>query len=115
MGLRAIAASALLLAACVPCPKINQRVTVSSADETLLPLFDACRAGRPASANAISCRPTAVTQQPCPCLPLCQRVLQIIDQFQGPETLEACTVFPLADAGIGGGIVDVTYRPSTCQ
>ena len=114
MGLRAIAA-ALLFASCVPCPKINQRVTVSSADEALLALFDACLASQPASANALGCRPPSVSQQPCPCLPLCQRVLQIIDQFQGPEDLETCIVSPLADAGIGGGIVDVTYRPSTCQ
>jgi len=114
--MKALAASALLIASCtLPCPRIDQWVTVASPDETLVPLFEACLANQ--SSSVISCGSKSIStgQPPCPCLPLCQRVLQIIDQFQGPEQLEMCTVFPLPDGGAESGIVEVTYRPSTCQ
>ena len=117
--MKAIAAAVLLLASCdLPCPKINQWVTIASPDETLLPLFEACRASQQ-QPSIITCVPMSMSmsntgQPPCACLPLCLRVLQIIDQFQGAEQLEMCSVHPLPDGGVGAGTVEVTYRPSTC-
>jgi hypothetical protein len=113
--MRAIAACVLLLASCVPCPKVSQLVTITSADETLMPLFEACRSGQ--TSGAIYCAAAAdaaASQIACPCWPLCQRVLEIVDQFQGSEKLESCNVFSLPDGGSEGGIVGITYRPSTC-
>jgi len=115
--MKAIAAAVLLLASCdLPCPNINQWVTIASADVSLLPLFEACRAGQQQQQSVITCAPKSIStgQPPCACLPLCQRVMQIIDQFQGPEQLEMCSVYSLPDGGAEGGIVEVTYRPSTC-
>jgi hypothetical protein len=99
---------------CTPCPKISQHVTVLSADPELLPLFEACRSNRPPTGESCPVRLRDAAAADCACLPLCRRVLEIIDQFQGPESIEDCYVFPLQDGGAEGGIVSITYRPSTC-
>ena len=106
--------SCLVASGCLPCPRIEQQVTILSADQTLLPLLEACRS----NPRGFPCIPTSDDDRPapvaCACMPLCRRVLEIVDQFQGPETIEDCHLYPLPDAGMEGAIVSIRYRPSSC-
>jgi len=93
------------------CGKIDQEFVLDSPDSDLQALVDACVKGP-------SCDPTC--ELPQACLPLCQRVLDITNQFPGTASIERCffrrpesVVAP--DAGLApAGAVEVTYRPSSC-
>jgi hypothetical protein len=93
------------------CGKINQVFILDSPDSDLQALVDACAKGP-------SCAPTC--ELPDACLPLCQRVLDITNQFPGTASIERCFLrspgsFSAPDAGLAtAGAVDVTYRPSSC-
>jgi hypothetical protein len=111
-------AGALSLDGC-ECSKISQVVAIAAPDAALQPLVDACAIGAPGAGE--SCGPMAGAPRgsapaapavDCGCRALCVQVLGIIDQFPGPESLEACHVsFPAA----GGAEITLTYRPSTCE
>jgi len=98
------------------CPKIHQTVVITSVDSELQTLIDPCTARRPAAGEM--CAPT--TSDPsidCGCRALCDRVLELIDQFPGPESIEECHYYTgrSDDAGAGAGPeVVITYRPSSC-
>ena len=122
MGLRraliAVAVAAALLAGCKECLKIRQLVTLPAQDDQLQPLVDACIAhvsGGASDCTAPTSTSTSSTETvSCGCLALCRRVLEVIDQFPGDESLIACVLRPSPDAGWGVAL-DITYRPSTCQ
>jgi hypothetical protein len=109
---------AVALAGCDECGKVHQSVFIDAPDPAVQALVDSCRAGR--LLNAVPCSPTTpsfMPAKPCACLPLCQRVLELIDQFPGSETLTDCELMQLqVDGGAAPSVrVDVTYRPSTCD
>lgn len=120
MGLtvaRALLAVAVALVAGCGCPKIHQEVFVSDPDPELQALVDACNAHVPIQNDpclALSATTTTPPPIACGCLPLCKRVLEIIDQFSGSEELQSCDVNNSADGG-NAVAVTVTYRPSTCR
>ena len=96
-------------------------VVITPPDSELQALIDPCAAHRPAAGE--TCAPSTLTAYPpidCGCLPLCQRVLEILDQFPGPETIEACHYVPGPATDADGRAaappaeVFVTYRPSSC-
>lgn len=112
------------------CPQIRQQVYVAGPDSSLQPLIDACRTAAPSTdPRCQSAFGNSQATIPCACRPLCFRVLEIIDQFSGGETLLECDLHSVRDAGSGDGGGDggststpaepvritVTYRPSTCD
>jgi len=114
-----VALAAVALAACDECSKVHQSVFIDAPDPSLQALVDSCRAGGlphavPCSSVMLSSKPTTKS---CACLPLCQRVLELVDQFSGSETLMDCQFGQLpGDGGAGATVqVDITYRPSTCD
>lgn len=113
LGFLLLLAAASGGAGCAQCPKIEQEVTIPSPDDTLVPLVDACRSHQPASGETCDSRPHPDIE--CGCLPLCSRVLEIIDQFPGPESISECRLDASADAGPSSVAVFVVYRPSSCQ
>jgi hypothetical protein len=113
-GLALAAALGLTLAGC-ECSRIRQSVFIPDPDPDTLALFEACDVGLPTPADPCA-NPDGKVYPPidCGCLPLCRRVLGLIDQFSGTEKLEECHVLFTTDAGIGA-TVTVTYRPSMCE
>jgi hypothetical protein len=117
-----VVAMAVAVAGCEGrCGKIDQSVVIASPDSELQALIDPCVARTPAPGE--TCPPSGSTAYPaiqCGCLPLCRRVLEIIDQFPGPESIEDCHYSQAqpsaADAGAGLPVstVRITYRPSSC-
>ena len=111
------AAVSLALSGC-ECSKVRQEVLIASPDAELQTLIVACSTHMPAPGERCdslfgdaSVFGDASMPVDCACLPLCRRVLQIIDQFPGAEKIFDCQViFPQE----GGARVTVTYRPSTC-
>lgn len=113
------------------CGTIKQTVEVAAPDAELLALITDCKEGRVSpqsqcsgSANA-SLGSSAIA---CACLPLCERMLALVDGFPGPESLKACTVFnnltsndsfSNSDAGLQLGPnafrVSLSYLPSNCH
>jgi hypothetical protein len=109
-----LAAGLAALAGCGDCALIRQAVFVGNPDPQLQTLVDACRAHVSTPDQTCDEAGSSVPSHqsvPCGCRPLCGRVLEIIDQFQGAEDLEACSV---AAGANGGVVVTVSYRPSTC-
>jgi len=88
------------------CGKIRQTVYVATPDPALQVLVDACRTNVPPPGTTCS-PPIGQSSQSvsCACKPLCHRVLELIDQFSGGETLLECRLQfqTLADAGPGDG------------
>ena len=120
------------------CPQIRQQVFIATPDATLAPLVEACRMGvAPAGQSCPAPRLETQMSVSCPCLPLCRRVMELIDQFSGGETLISCDLHVRSGSGTGTGgagggagavtdtrpltarpdtvAVTVTYRPSTCE
>jgi hypothetical protein len=144
MAVMAVLATATGLGGC-ECPQIQQDVYVATPDATLAPLVEACRSGVPAAGQSCPSSTKVKTAVSCACLPLCRRVMELIDQFSGDETLISCVLLRSAPgAGGAGGVggaaggggrggtgaatdtrslptrpgtveVAVTYRPSTCE
>jgi hypothetical protein len=107
-------ALAFALAGCHPCGRISQLVSLDTPDAELQTLVDSCVAGMPAAGE--QCADPAKQPYPpigCGCRPLCERVLAIIDQFAGSETLIECHLLTSTDGGTAVS-VNVTYHPSTC-
>jgi hypothetical protein len=113
-----VVAAAALLAGCEECPKIRQLVTLPAQDDQLQPLVDSCTMHVPDGANGCTAKTSTLTSTTedvaCGCLALCRRVLEVIDQFPGDESLIGCALRPSPDAGWGVA-VDIIYRPSTCR
>jgi len=111
------ALAAVALAGCDECGKVHQSVFIASPDPSLQALVDSCRAGGlPAAVPCSRVTPGLKPAADCACLPLCRRVLELVDQFSGSETLMDCQMGQLPGDGGGGTVqVDVTYRPSTCE
>ena len=122
------AAASLLVASagCNGCPKIHQTVVLVSPDSQLTTLVAACVARQPGPGETCSTDPYAPIR--CGCLALCQRVLEILNEFPGEEAhIEGCSYDPppsssstIPDAGAMTdfthvGTVDVTYRMASCQ
>jgi len=107
--LRAAVGLAFALAGCA-CPRIRQIFVIDAQpDADLQTLIDTCIARSPNGPISASLA----------CVPLCQRVLEISNQFSGGESIEECGYRPPAagafDAGSpGGGQVEVTYRRNSC-
>ena len=104
-----------------PCPKIDQLVVLPANDSSdeIKTLIDACQARQPGPGE--TCPPADQIDPPiaCGCKGLCQRVLEIIDQFAGPESLEHCWYIPPDRNGVNTPNADapqvhVIYRPSSC-
>ena len=133
MSWRAAARGLVGLLACTAlagcdCSKIRQGVYIAAPDSMLQPLVEACLTGAPLPGE--TCEPllgSGPPAVPCGCRPLCRRVLELIDQFSGGETLLGCQLYTVVDGGVrlgdAGSVatrrdtvrVDVTYRPSTCD
>ena len=117
--IRAIALAATLtslFAGCRECSLIDQVVTLPAQDDDLQPLVDACATHVPDGASGCAPMSSATSSTDtveCGCLALCRRLLTVIDQFQGSESLIRCRLLPSPDAGWGAA-VDIRYRPSTC-
>jgi hypothetical protein len=114
LALGFVAAFGLTLAGCA-CSKIRQSVFIPDADPDTQVLIETCRAHLPTPGETCEL-PEGKTYLPvdCGCLPLCRRVLELIDQFSGTERLEECHVGFALDGGTGA-TVSVTYRPSMCE
>lgn len=106
------------LGGCVDdCPLIRQHVFVVDTEPELQGSIDQCRASRLGGDQA--CAGTAPSSViACDCLQLCRRLLGIIDQFPGDETLTGCdfSLVATVDAGSQSRAAEVvvTYRPSSC-
>lgn len=136
---RAVLATATFLTGC-ECPRIQQDVYIATPDAMLAPLIEACRSGIPPGGQTCASSSLPHTNISCPCLPLCRRVMELIDQFSGDETLLSCQLLRNGSgqgsggaggsgSGGAGGAADtrplstrpdtvevaVTYRPSTCE
>jgi hypothetical protein len=104
----------LAFAGCDACGNVHQSVFIPSPDPSLQALVDGCRAGVPPAGTVCSpphadASPIIVDRKPvasCACLPLCLRVLELIDQFAGRETLMDCQVVYLQGDGGAGAVVD---------
>jgi hypothetical protein len=107
--------AAALFAGCKECLKIRQLVTLPAQDDQLQPLVDSCTAHVPDGASGCAATMSTATTETvsCGCLALCRRMLEVIDQFPGDESLIACALRPSPDAGWGVA-VEITYRPSMC-
>lgn len=99
------------------CPLVRQQVFVVNAEPDLQGLIDECRATRLGSHETCQGQ-TSSSQIVCGCLPLCRRLLEIIDQFPGEEAISGCelSLVPTVDAGAQSRAAEVvvTYRPSSC-
>jgi hypothetical protein len=111
------------LAACnADCPTISERFELDNPDSDLQALVDDCvahKATPPGEICVITNSPQGSAIQ-CGCLPLCQRVLEIANQFPGTPTIETCSYSqPAASSPDGGarppGTVYVTYRMVSCS
>jgi hypothetical protein len=109
-ALAAVVAAILAPAGCA-CSKVRQVVSIASPDAELQVLIASCSAHLPAPGERCSAASAQAASIDCGCQPLCLRVLEIIDQFPGPESIEECH---LSVPQEGGARVIVTYRPSTC-
>jgi hypothetical protein len=122
VGLTRVAAVALgalmLFTGCRECALIDQVVALPPEDDQLQPLIDACTMHVPDGAPGCAVAPTSPGASSaavdCGCVALCRRVLELIDQFPGSESLVSCHLRPPPDGGWATA-VEVTYRPSTCQ
>ena len=116
LGLCAALAIGAAAAGC-ECKRIQQQLFVDMADPALQPLLDACKAHQAAPGEA--CPPaTSYPDIDCGCLPLCLRLLEIADQFDGMDSIEECHYRMPSTSGtmmspVTAG-VSVTYRPATC-
>ena len=126
MGDRCSAAAAWLAIALVfgagacdgPCAQITQTAYVAAPDESLQLLMEGCVTRRD--------RECSKGEATCPCMPLCLRVLELIDGFKGNETLERCyattydrsrdddeaSLSPFTQTAL---VVTLTYTPSSCD
>lgn len=111
-----------MLGACdETCPPISQTVYVPAPDVSLISLMSACRA-LPTSRQGCE-----KDQVDCSCRPLCLRVLELIDGFEGNEALEACSVEGVGPSVVRNGsaatpmftdhafALSLTYVPSRCD
>jgi len=116
-------AIALGLAGCSgECPKIAERFELDNPDSDLQALIDDCEAHK-APTPDVTCQSKNYPYDSvieCGCLPLCQRVLEIANQFPGTPKIEACSFYQSpASPPDGGarppGTVYVTYRMASCS
>jgi len=108
------------LAACsADCPTISERFELDNPDSDLQALVDDCVAHKAAPGEI--CEPAADHASiVCGCLPLCQRVLEIANQFPGTPKIETCSYAQAAASSPDGGArppgtVYVTYRMASCS
>jgi hypothetical protein len=113
------------------CGTINQTVDVAEPDAELLSLVTDCKEGRVSTQSKCNGSTTVSLGEStvaCACLPLCERVLALIDGFPGPESLMSCellhnstnnSTFSSSDAGLLRGpnafLVSLSYEPSNCH
>lgn len=70
-----------------PCPPIQQTVYVNAPDEDLQRLIADCKR----DGASAGCKQDEID---CVCRPLCLRLLQLIDGFEGNEELQTCYLSP---------------------
>lgn len=115
-SLAALALLAVLAAGCTVCGLIDQEVVVAADDPELGPLISDCMNGVPPPADfPCAAAPKLAASPPgsaCACLPLCERVLAIVNPDPNRPALQRCA-FSL-DATKGQARVEIEYR-SVCQ
>ena len=138
-GLRAagplLVALTALLGACGPdCPLVRQEIVVASPDQATQDLIAACAQPPDQSCESAATQGTrpisGEVRIQCGCLPLCEHLLEITDQFDGPKSITQCfqswKTYPtsaiLGSPGPGQlttarsvFAMMVEYRPSSCR
>jgi len=127
-----ICIGAAIISACDDeCGTIRQTVEVAEPDEELTALLTDCKEGRVSTQSQCTATQSVSfgeARVACACLPLCERMLALVDGFPGPETVKSCTLattvtshnsFGIADAGLPLGPnafqVFLSYVPSNCH
>ncbi|MES1165737.1 MAG: hypothetical protein ABUR63_08270 [Verrucomicrobiota bacterium] len=100
--------------ACDDCHRFRQTVTIDPPTAEISALASACvdKTQLPGGATCPgAARPSGPTAVDCFCRPLCDRVMEIIDQFSGSESLLECNVS--TSSSTGAVVVRVEY--GKCQ